>query len=170
MVQKCSYLAVAEIFFIEPTTLHFIKEIGKKIKLAPTSVRKHINTLLNLGLIKKKKAMPFDGSIANRDNEDFIFYKRVYNLYSLKEIAQFLIKTLYPKLLVVYGSYSLGEDVETGDIDLVAISESKKEPNIEKFEQKLKRNIHLIIIKKLNELNEDVRKKVLNGITLYGEI
>jgi DNA-binding MarR family transcriptional regulator len=46
MVQKCSLIKVSEVFFAEPTTTHFIKEISKKINLAPTSVRKNIKDLL----------------------------------------------------------------------------------------------------------------------------
>ena len=126
MVQKCSYLRVLEIFFIEPTTIHFVKEISKRINLAPTSVRNHMKNLLKQGLITRKKAKPFDGFIANRENEDFIFYKRVYNLYSLKELSSFLVTKHYPKVLVIFGSYSIGEDVEDSDIDLF-MEEVKKE-------------------------------------------
>lgn len=168
MVQKCSLLKVLEVFFIEPTTIHFVKEISKKIKLAPTSVRNHIKELLKEGLIKRKKAKPFNGFIANRENDSFIFYKRVYNLYSLKNLIDFLVKSYYPKLIVVYGSYSLGEDVENSDIDIFILSKSKKEVNLKEFEEKLKRKIHLLITKDLEKLDTRLRKKVWNGIVLYG--
>ena len=137
IVQKCSYLRVLEIFFIEPTTIHFVKEISKRINLAPTSVRNHMKNLLKQGLITRKKAKPFDGFIANRENEDFIFYKRVYNLYSLKELSSFLVTKHYPKVLVIFGSYSIGEDVEDSDIDLFILSNTKKEIDLNNFEKKL---------------------------------
>jgi len=168
MVQKCSLLEVLKIFFIEPTTIHFIKEISKKIHLAPTSVRKHLNSLLKSGLIKRKKAKPFNGFIADRENEDFIFYKRVYNLYSLKELKNFLINKLYPKLIVIYGSYALGEDVEESDIDLLILTKTKKEINLEKFEKKLKREIHAIILENLNKIDKNLLNKIYAGIVLYG--
>ncbi|OYT38257.1 hypothetical protein B6U82_00310 [Candidatus Pacearchaeota archaeon ex4484_31] len=168
MGQKCSYLKVLEVFFVEPTTLHFIKEISKKIGIAPTSVRNHIKDLLDKDLIKKKKARPFDGFIANRENEDFIFYKKVYNLYSLKELTEFLISSLWPKLIVVFGSYARGEDIEESDIDILIISKTKKEINLKKFEKKLKRKINLLIIDKLEKLDKNLIKKIYNGIVLYG--
>lgn len=168
MEQKCSYLKVLEVFFIEPTTVHFIKEISRKIKLAPTSTRNYIKDLLSKNLIAKKKAKPFDGFIANRENEDFIFYKRVYNLYSLKELTAFLVSTLWPKLIVVFGSYARGEDVEGSDIDILMISKVRKKINLEKFEKKLKRKINLLIIDKLEKLDKNIIKKIYNGTVLYG--
>jgi len=168
MVQKCSYLRVLEVFFVEPTTIHFIKGISRKIDIAPTSVRNYVKELLKQNLIRRKKAKPFDGFIANRENNDFLFYKRVYNLYSLKELTNYLISTYYPKLIVVYGSYSLGEDVENSDVDILVVSKTKKEINLEKFEKKLKRKIHLMIIKDLNRLASNLKKKIWSGIVLYG--
>ena len=161
-------MKVLEVFFVEPTTVHFIKGISKKINLAPTSVRKHIKDLLAKELIKKKKAKPFDGFIANRENDGFIFYKRVYNLYSLKDLTNFLISNFWPKLIVVFGSYARGEDVETSDIDILIISKERKEINLDKFERKLKRKINLLIIDKLKKLDENIIKKIYNGIVLYG--
>ena len=168
MIQKCSYLKVLEVFFVEPSTVHFIKEISRKINLAPTSVRNYIKDLLAKGLIKKKKAKPFDGFIANRENEDFIFYKRVYNLCSLKDITNFLISNFWPKLIVVFGSYARGEDVETSDIDILIISKERKEINLDRFERKLKRKINLLIIDNIKQLDEKIIKKIYNGIVLYG--
>lgn len=168
MVQKSSFLEVMKIFFIEPAGIHFIKEISKKIKLAPTSVRTSIATLLKLNLIKKKKSKPFDGLAANRENEDFIFYKRVYNLYSLKELSGFLISNYYPRLLVVFGSYSLGEDVESSDIDIFILSKAKKDVNTEIFERGLQRKINLLIVDDAEKLDKGIYGKIQNGIVLYG--
>jgi predicted nucleotidyltransferase len=168
MVQKCSSLKVLEVFFTEPTTIHYIKSISRKINLAPTSVRNWIKSFLKEGLIKRKKAKPFNGFIANRENEDFIFYKRVYNLYSLKELVDFLTSEYYPKLLVVYGSYSFGLDVESSDIDILVLTKTKKDINLKKFEKKLERSIHLLVIDSLRKLNKSLLKKVYNGIVLHG--
>lgn len=168
MEQKCSFLRVLEVFFVEPMAVHFTKEISRRIGLAPTSVRNNIKELLSTNLIKKKKSKPFDGFIANRENSDFIFYKRVYNLYSLKEITDFLVSAYYPKLIVVYGSYASGEDVENSDIDIFILSKTKKDVNLEKSEKKLERKIHLLVSDNLEDLDLSLRKKIWNGIVLYG--
>jgi predicted nucleotidyltransferase len=168
MVQKCSLLKVLEVFFIEPTTIHFIKEISKRIKLAPTSVRNYIKELLEDDLIKRKKAKPFNGFVGNRENDNFIFYKRVYNLYSLKELTDFLVSSYYPKLIAVYGSYSLGEDVENSDIDIFILTKTKKDVDLKEFEMKLNKKIHPLITKDLEKLDPKIRRKLWNGIVLYG--
>ena len=51
MIQKSSELKVLEVFFKEPTNIHFIREIGRKIKLAPTSVKNNVKELLKMELI-----------------------------------------------------------------------------------------------------------------------
>ena len=168
MIQECNYLRVLEVFFTEPTTIHFIKEISKRIKLAPTSVRNYIKKLLKNNLIEREKSKPFDGFVANRDNEDFIFYKRVYNFYTLKKLKDFLFESYYPKSIIVFGSYSIGEDVESSDIDIVLLSKTKKEVSLDKYGKKLKRAIHLFVVKDLKELDKNVRKNIQNGIVLYG--
>jgi len=168
MIQKCSILRILKIFFVEPTSIHFIREISRRINLATTSVRNNIKKLLKEGLVRKKKAKPFDGFVANRENDNFLFYKRVYNLYSLKGLSDFLINSFYPKLMVVFGSYSTGEDVETSDIDILILTKSKKEISLNKFEEKLKRKINLIIVDNLNKLDNKIKNKIFNGIVLYG--
>jgi len=168
MVHKCSQSKIEEVFFIEPTSIHFIKEIGRRISLAPTSVRNHIKKLEKQGMIVRKKAKPFNGFVANRENDDFLFYKRVYNLYSLRELSKFLASFYYPELVVVYGSYSIGEDIETSDIDIIVVAKTKKDADLKEFEKKLKRKIHIIIRANLNEIDDSLKKKILNGIVLHG--
>lgn len=169
MVHKCSLLRVLEVFFLEPTTIHFIKGIGKDIDLAPTSVRNHIKRLLKSGLIRRKESKPFDGFVANRENKDFIFYKRAYNLYSLKELKESLVSSYnHPQIVVVYGSYSLGEDVESSDIDVLVLTKVKKEANLKVFEKKMKRKVHLFVVDDLKKLDKGMMKKIWDGMVLHG--
>lgn len=161
-------MKVLGVFFTEPTTIHFIKEISRIINLAPTSVRNQIRYLLKSGLIKKKPAKPFDGFAANRENDNFIFQKRIYNLTRLKELADYLTTSYYPKLIVVFGSYSIGEDVENSDIDIFVLSKTKKNLDLKKFEKKLKRQINPLVLNNFNKLDSNLKKKIWNGIVLYG--
>ncbi len=161
-------MRVLEVFFREPTTIHFIKDISKKIGLAHTSVRNNIYDLAKRGLILKTKSKPFDGYVANRENDDFVWSKLSYNILSLKELCGNLAKELYPKTIVLFGSYSRGEDIESSDVDILIISKVRKEINFAGFEKLLKRNVRPVIIDKLSQLDENIQKKVLNGFVLYG--
>lgn len=169
MIQKCSNIRVLEVFFKEPTTIHFIREIGRKINLAPTSVKIIINDILKSDLIMIKKSKPFNGYIANRDNELFQFYKKVYNLSTLYELKQEIINSIHPKAIILFGSYSRGEDIETSDIDILILSKVKKEIILEKIEKKLKRKINVMLVDSLKKLDSAIINKIHNGIVLYGE-
>ena len=170
MLQKCSYLKVMEIFFIEPTAIHFVREISKRINLAPTSVKNHIKNLLKDRLIIKKESHPFDGFIANRENEKFLFYKRLYNFYTLDSLKKELVEILHPSAIILFGSYLFGEDIEDSDIDILILSKKREEISLERFEKMLRRRINLLIIDNLNKLDKNIQKKAINGFVLYGEI
>lgn len=170
MEHNCTLLKVLEVFCLEPMRMHYIKEIAKKIKLAPTSVRIHIKHLLANNLITKRKGDIFTGYLANRDNEEFIFYKKVLNIIRLKEsgLIKSIVDLVYPESIVLFGSYSKGEDIESSDIDLLIITKEKKELKLENFEIYLKRKIHIISQKSLKNSPKELKEEVINGIVLYG--
>ena len=126
ILQKCSIWRVAEIFFKEPTKLHFIHSISKKIKLAPTSVKNHVISLQEQGIIEKVKSDPFSGYKAKRENPEFIFNKKISNLIQIQSSG--IVEALnqnYPKSIILFGSYNRGEDIESSDIDLFIDSKNK---------------------------------------------
>lgn len=174
MEQKCIFKSsvwkVFEIFVDEPLRIHYVKEISKKINLAPTSVKKHIIDLENGEMVIKKKGDIFSGYVSNRDNSNFLFYKKMFNLMKLKEskLIDYLVENLYPKTIVLYGSYARGEDIEESDIDLLIISKNDKSLDLDKFEKILKRKIHVINETNLRKLNENLQLEIINGIILYG--
>ena len=170
MIQKCSVIRVMEIFFKEPTQIHFVREIGKKINLAPTSVRNNIKELVKEGILLEKKSRPFDGFIANRESQEFRDHKQLYNLYSLRELKETLVNKLGPRAIILFGSYLRGEDIESSDIDLLILSKIKKEIDLTTFEKKLERKIHLTIIEDLAKLDKEFQENIKNGWIIYGRI
>lgn len=174
MVQKSifntSFWNVFGVFVEDPLKIFYVKEIANKINLAHTSVKKHLKDLEKEKLIVKKKGERFFGFVANRENSNFIFYKKIFNLVKLKEsgLVDFLINSIYPKAIVLYGSYLRGEDILESDIDLFVLSNTKKNFNLKKFETKLKRKIQLIVGKDFSRLNKNLKIDVFNGLVLYG--
>jgi len=169
---KESVWKVFEIFVDQPLKIHFIKQISRKINLAPTSVKLHLEKLEGGNIIVKEKGDRFFGYIANRDNEDFLFYKKIFNLIKIKEsgLTDFIIKSAHPNAIVLYGSYLRGEDIEKSDIDLLIISKTRRVLELGKFERILKRKIHLISEDSVNKLNKYLKADILNGLTLNGYI
>ena len=170
MVQKYSDLRVLEIFFKEPTTIHFVREISRKINLAPPSVKIIINRLLDQDLIMPKNSKPFNGYVANRENDSFFFHKKAFNLLGLEALKNLIVEFIHPLAIVLFGSYSRGEDVESSDIDLLIISRVKKQPIISEMEKKLGRKINIMFVKDLSDLDDSISNKIYNGIVLQGEI
>jgi predicted nucleotidyltransferase len=166
IIQKCSLWKVIEIFFIEPTKVHFIKEISRKINLAPTSIRLHLKTLIQEGLIKEAKFEPFNGYMAVRENQEFIFEKKIANLIFIKSSGLIEeLKEKYAKSIIMFGSYDKGEDIETSDIDLFIDAKPFK-LNLERAEKDLKRKIHVIF---KEEVSKSLSSTINQGTILFGE-
>ena len=170
MLQKCSYVKVLEVFFKEPTKVHFVREISRRINLATTSVKNYINELEKENLIVLKESAPFNGYVANRENEKFLFYKQVYNLYSIYELKMRIIEKLGPKAVVLFGSYQRGEDIEESDIDLIVLTKIRRDISLAGFEKNLDRKIHLTFVNSIDKIEKNLQKNVRNGWCIYGEI
>jgi len=161
---------VFNIFAEDPLKIHYVKEIARKINLAPTSVKLHCDKLEKENLIMKIKGERFVGFMANRENEDFVFYKRIMNKITLKQsnLLTYLIKTLYPQTIILYGSFMRGEDVKESDIDILIISKSSAPLNLDKFEKILNKKIDIKIIKNISDMHKNLQLEINNGEVLYG--
>nr|MBI4156175.1 nucleotidyltransferase domain-containing protein [Candidatus Woesearchaeota archaeon] len=173
MLQKSSIFRTLEVFFINPTKKQYLIEISRNIGLAHTSVKKNLDKILKLGLIsesiERKGTRKFPTYKANLDNKLFKKYKNIYNITSLLEsnLIEFIEEKLAPKSIVVFGSYSRGEDTENSDIDLFV--ECKEEKlDIAKFEKKLNRKIELHFNKDFNSYSNELKNNIINGIVLNG--
>ena len=110
---------------------------------------------------------------ANKENWNFQKSKIVYNLNFVYQsgLVEFLIEYFNnPKAIILFGSYSIGEDIESSDIDIVILSKVKKEIEFSAIEGILQRKINSMIISDINQLDKNIKNKVMNGITLYGAV
>jgi len=165
ILQKCSIWRVAEIFFLEPTKVHYIKEISRKIKLAHTSVKKHVLELVKLGLVEETSQV-FKGYKAIRENPEFLFNKKISNLIMLKNSGLIeILKENYPKSIILFGSYDKGEDIESSDVDIF-VDSKKFKIDLTKYEKYLNRNIHILF---KGEPSKDLMESINQGTILFGE-
>ena len=78
-----------------------------------------------------------------------------------------LKKELSNPAVVVFGSYSRGEDVEDSDIDLYIETPSKRRPSVEMFKKMLERDIQIFQHKNIREIaNPGLANNIVNGVTL----
>ena len=160
---------VLEKIFEKPIHHFHVRELARETNLNPNTIINITRSLAkdNLIIIERKKHLV--EIYADIENKKFISKKRVYNLEKIynSEITDFLVSFYNPKAIVLIGSYSRGEDTEKSDIDIAIISSDKNIPDLDKFEKKLKRNIHIMpIIYK--DISEEFYANIINGIVIYG--
>ena len=79
MLQKCSIWKVFSVFLENPEKRWQVREISRKIALAHTSVRLHLDDLIKEKLILEKDDAVFKYLIANQ-NEKFRLYQKIRTL------------------------------------------------------------------------------------------
>ena len=173
MLQKSSVLCTAEFFFVNPSKEHYLMDISRNIGLAHTSVKRNLKDLVILGIIsehsEKKGGRLFPIYKANLHNKLFKRYKLIHNISSILEsgFVDFIEERLMPKSIVLFGSYSRGEDTESSDIDLF-VECKNEELNLKLFEKKLGRKIELHFKEKFTLYPKELKNNIMNGVVLSG--
>ncbi len=165
---------ILRLFFEEPNREFNVREAARILKITPATASKKLKEFSKQSMVKHRKERMLDLYKANLESDSYTDLKVYYTIRRLRESS--LIESLnefYLKpTIILYGSCSKGIDTETSDIDMVVISENTKEfPKKEEYEKKLKKGIHIFVIKNLKELrNEHLISNALNGILLQGEL
>jgi len=169
MITKDNNLKVMEIFFKFPYKTFHIRELARLTNLSSAGIIKIVKRLKTERLLVSKKTRVIE-EIKPDFEGNFIFIKRLYNIYSIKDSGLLdYIKKIYelPESIILFGSYSNGTDIEKSDIDIAVLTSSKKSQDLIKFENKLARkiNIHLI---NLSTMSKEFKNSLANGIVLEG--
>ena len=148
------------------------REIAKLLKVSPTAVSNSIKKLRENGLIKVEKTKTINFISFNRDGQRAIEMKRVENLKNLYTygLSDYLEEELAGATIILFGSYSMGEDTNTSDIDIAVIERKNKMLDIEKFEKILNRKININFYNSWKDIHKHLKNNILNGITLHGSV
>ena len=95
--------------------------------------------------------------------------KRLFNIKLIFEsgLLDYIVKEYFNPVIVLFGSYSKGEDVEDSDIDLYIETPKKQEFNLQKFEKILNRKIQVFNYRNIKEVpNHHLSNNIINGTTL----
>ncbi len=174
MLQKDNRHKVLSLFFDNPLpdgAGFQLREISRKTAIAPPSVKNYLLELEKEGLITKKKHRVHSYPIyySNRDNEDFRYLKKIDNAIRIKEsgLLDYLWDTCMPDVIIVFGSFANGEDLQNSDVDLFVLSQEEK-LDLEQFEKFLNRKIHLFFCKDFGKLSKELKNNIINGVILRG--
>ena len=167
-----------EIFYENPNKWYHIREISRIIKLSPTTASKYLNKLKKEGILDNKEERRHILFRANTEDKKFITKKINYNIDKIKNsgLITFLEEELiYPKAIILFGSYAKGENTPDSDIDIFVLTESKKKINLSDYEKNLKTEIQLFVhnnkeFQLMKKNNKEIFNNIINGIKLYGFI
>ena len=174
MLKKDNIYRVLEVFFDDPLPIGLgfqLREISRKINLAPKSVKLYLEELERENLIIKKehRIHKYPVYYANRDDDYFKFLKRMDTIKSIKEsgLLDYLYGKCMPDAIILFGSASKGEDIKGSDIDIY-LQSNRKKLDLGKYEKELKRKINIFFERGFDKLSEELKKNIINGDKLKG--
>ena len=148
------------------------RDIAKALKVSPTAVANAVKNLIGKNLIKLQKTKTINFISFNRDNPKAIELKRVENLKQLylSELPDFLEEKLAGTTIILFGSYSRGEDTNTSDIDIAVIGRKDKVIDLKVFEKRLNRKININFYDSWKNIHKHLKNNILNGIIITGSV
>jgi predicted nucleotidyltransferase len=176
MLQKSNGQRVLGLIFDCPTSGLNAREIARRLSIAPPTALRMVRLLQKAGMVKVEAVANSMIVRGNIDNPRFIRAKRADNMERLYEsgLVDAIMEEAFPLCVVLFGSYSRGEDIESSDIDIMAISEKGKAgdaiPHLRRFEKTLSRRVHAEVFssKEFGRLSREMRNSIANGIVLEG--
>ena len=173
MKRKSIKSKIKEFFLQNPTALLRVRQIERQLKVPLPSAIRYTKELEKESILKKEEIAKINLYSADRISKNFMLEKRLFNIKQLYEsgLIDFLIKHYSNPAIIVFGSFSKGEDIEKSDIDIYIETPGRKTINLEKFEKILKRNIQLLVYSGIQNIsNPMLANNIINGINLNGFI
>ena len=156
-------------FFINPTAKLRVRQMERELKLPLPSVIRYSKELEKERIIKRENTAGAVLFSADRTSKNYLIEKKLFNIKSIFkcELINYLIAEYSNPVIVLFGSFSKGEDTEESDIDLYIETPSKKEIKLEKFEKLLKRKIQVFNYSNIKHVsNTHLRNNIVNGVVL----
>ena len=150
------------------------RAISLILGVTPPAVMKAIPKLekKNLVNVKQDKESKRWSIELNRDNHKVLQLKRTDNLRKIYSsgLADFLEKEFAGATIILFGSYSRGDDTTTSDIDIAVIGRKKKDVDLTNFNKMLERTVLINFYHSFEEIHKHLRENLFNGIVLAGGI
>ena len=146
------------------------RSIAKEIGITASSVGRAIKLLKKQNLCLSKTQGPSNLVTLNTNNPAAVARKRVENLTLLYEsnLVEELSKKHAGCTIILFGSYSRGEDVTKSDIDIAIIGSKMDETDTTRFEKFLERKIVVQSYSNEKAIDRFVLSNLRNGIVLSG--
>jgi|SRR3989338_5109068 len=148
------------------------REIAKLLNVSPTAIAKPVKRLQEKNLAKIEKTKTINFVSFNRDEQKAIELKRAENLKNayVSGLSDYLEEQLAGSTVILFGSYSRGEDTNASDIDIAVIGRKDKMLELEEYEKILNRKINMNFYNSWQEIHKHLKNNILNGILLHGGV
>ncbi len=148
------------------------RDIAKAIEVSPTAISNSVKRLHKEDLIVITKTKNINFIALNRDNRKAIQLKRAENLkfFYSSGLADHLEEFFAGSTIILFGSYSRGEDTVNSDIDIAIIERKHKDSELKRFESLLFRKISINFYDSWNDIHNHLRNNILNGIVIVGSV
>ena len=150
------------------------RDLARALDVSQTAIGKSLSKLKEERLIRVSKDKN-SGRLSielERENSKVILLKRAENLRAIyeSEIAGYLEEKFPGSAIILFGSYSFGEDTVNSDIDIAVIGFKDKKISLEKHEKFLEKKINVNVYPSFKVIHKNLRDNILNGIVLAGRI
>lgn len=165
---------ILNFLFVHPTTSFRGRALAGRLKRPASGVIKSARNLEKRKIITISKDFTLSIKL-NRENKEIFILKKINNLKSLYESG--LVSHLSDKFpgsaIIVFGSYSYGEDTEGSDIDIAILGYPDRHiehKEIIPYDKWLQRTVQLHLFENIKEIHKNLRENIINGIVLDGVI
>jgi predicted nucleotidyltransferase len=168
MLKPSNKEKILTLFLDSPLEKFQLREISRITTISTPSVKQYLEVFLDGKLIQKEvPKSTYPQYSANRENPEFKLLKVQRVTRELQPCITHLDNSLQPACIILFGSTSKGEDIETSDIDLF-VQTSDEPKDLRKFEKKLNKKINLLVVEEFKKLSPELKNNLVNGILLKG--
>ena len=163
---------ILRLLFLKAGTQLNQRQIANLLNVSAPAVLKALPGLekyLKLHQDKESKRWSIE---LDRSNHRVMQLKRADNLLQFYEsgLADFLEKEFAGATIVLFGSYSRGDDTNKSDIDLAIIGRKEKDLDLDKFNALLERTIHINFYQSWTKVHKNLKENLCNGIIIVGGV
>jgi|SRR3989338_2014856 len=163
---------ILRLLFVKAGIILNQRQIANLLDVSPPAVMKALPELEREGFIilQQDKGTKRWSIELKRDHHRILQLKRVDNLKQIYEsgFADFLEKEFAGGTLILFGSYSRGEDIINSDIDMAVIGRKDKQIDVTRYEKWLERTIHITCYDSFKHIHTHLKENLCSGIMLAG--
>lgn len=163
---------ILRLLFVRAGTSLNQRQISKILEVTQPAVMKALPALEKESLVKAQqdKETKRWSIELNRDHHKVMQLKRADNLKQIYEsgLADFMEKEFAGAAIILFGSYSRGEDIANSDIDIAVVGRKDKYIDVTNYEKLLERRININFYDSFKKIHKHLKENLCNGITLIG--